>query len=157
MHRASAERDGQPQVPIVCGSFSIEEVGIIMLNLRFTLFNFLSMDACSYSESSDKGHPKLPNKGHSISDKLSTKDKRLGPERVHISVYSLSRDLRHPHIALLMAVCSGPCREDMFIALEPLHTSSLYTMMHKEHRKFSHSQAVSMLSDITRGRCTISL
>lgn len=60
--------------------------------------------------------------------------------------------MHHPHLALLMAVCSGPCLKDMFLALEPLQTGSLYAMLHYDHRKFSHSEAVGILSDITGGK-----
>lgn len=60
--------------------------------------------------------------------------------------------MRHPHVALLMAVCSGPRRSDMFLAMEPLQVGSLYSMIHKDHRKFSHLESIGIMSDITGGK-----
>lgn len=60
--------------------------------------------------------------------------------------------MRHPQLVLLMAVCMGPRQQDMFMAVEALQTGCLYSMLHKQHRKFSQSEAVGMLSDITSGK-----
>lgn len=51
-----------------------------------------------------------------------------------------------------MAVCTGPCKEHMFLALEPLQTGSLHHQLHKDHKKFSRHQIMVILSDITGGK-----
>jgi hypothetical protein len=40
----------------------------------------------------------------------------------------------------------------MFLAMEVLQNGSLYSMLHVQRRKFSQSEAVGILSDITSGK-----
>lgn len=63
-------------------------------------------------------------------------------------------ELRHPNVMLLMAKCCGPRQQDMFLALEPLQTGSLYQLLHREQGRLSRLEAVGLVSDITRGGCS---
>lgn len=59
--------------------------------------------------------------------------------------------LRHPNIALLLAVCCGPAKADMFLALEPLIPSSLHHQIHKEHQTLSYKEIANTMTGVASG------
>ena len=59
--------------------------------------------------------------------------------------------IRHPNIVLLMAVCCGPTKADMFLAMEPLQTASLYEQLHGQQIELSTLEAADIVYDVTSG------
>ena len=59
--------------------------------------------------------------------------------------------IRHPNIVLLMAVCCGPTKADMFLAMEPLQTTSLYEQLHGQQMELSSLEAADIVYDVTSG------
>ena len=62
--------------------------------------------------------------------------------------------LRHPNILLLMATCCGPTKNDLLLVLEPVHTPSLFQMLHRsEDYHFGHRERMGIMSGSIKGEC----
>ena len=52
-----------------------------------------------------------------------------------------------------MAVCCGPSKADMFLAMEPVQGASLYSQMHQQRiMKFSSLEAADVIYDVASGK-----
>ena len=47
--------------------------------------------------------------------------------------------LRHPNILLSMATCCGPMKQDLLLVVEPVHTHSLFQLLHQCEPRFMPS------------------
>ena len=59
--------------------------------------------------------------------------------------------MRHPNIILLMAVCCGPTKANMFLAMEPVQRMSLYEQLHGQEIEFSSLEAADVIYDVASG------
>ena len=67
---------------------------------------------------------------------------------VTVTLHSI---MRHPNIILLMAVCCGPTKADMFLAMEPVQMTSLYEQLHGQEIAFSSLEAADVVYDVASG------
>ena len=56
-----------------------------------------------------------------------------------------------------MAVCCGPTKTDMLLAMEPVQGASLYEQMHCQQMTFSSLEAADVIYDVTSGKAVLQL
>ena len=69
----------------------------------------------------------------------------------YITIQFYTSIMRHPNIVLLMAVCCGPTKADMLLAMEPVQLASLFEQLHKQQIKLSSLEAADIIYDVASG------